>query len=73
MRPRTGPSWPWPTIDSGMTDTEIGDLLIEATAVGLVDSTLGVVAGRFVAELSPEASEEEFGVAMLGGKREATA
>jgi hypothetical protein len=29
--------------------------------------------GRFVAELAPEASEEEFGVAMLGGKREAQA
>jgi hypothetical protein len=29
--------------------------------------------GRVVAELAPEASEEEFGRAMLGGKREPAA
>jgi len=37
----------------------------------LSDRVLVMYDGRFVAELSPEASEEEFGVAMLGGKREA--
>jgi ABC-type uncharacterized transport system ATPase subunit len=38
----------------------------------LSDRVLVMYDGRFVAELSPEASEEEFGVAMLGGRREAT-
>ena len=33
----------------------------------LSDRVLVMYDGRFVAELSPEASEEEFGVAMLGG------
>jgi simple sugar transport system ATP-binding protein len=37
----------------------------------LSDRVLVMYDGRFVAELSPEASEEEFGVAMLGGRREA--
>ena len=37
----------------------------------LSDRVLVMYDGRVVAELSPEASEEEFGVAMLGGKREA--
>ena len=36
----------------------------------LSDRVLVMYDGRVVAELSPEASEEEFGVAMLGGKRE---
>jgi simple sugar transport system ATP-binding protein len=36
----------------------------------LSDRVLVMYDGRFVAELSPEASEEEFGVAMLGGRRE---
>ena len=36
----------------------------------LSDRVLVMYDGRIVAELSPEASEEEFGVAMLGGKRE---
>jgi simple sugar transport system ATP-binding protein len=35
----------------------------------LSDRVLVMYDGRVVAELSPEASEEEFGVAMLGGKR----
>ena len=39
----------------------------------LSDRVLVMYDGRVVAELSPEASEEEFGVAMLGGKREAPA
>ena len=40
----------------------------------LSDRVLVMYDGRFVAELSPEASEEEFGVAMLGGgRREASA
>jgi ABC-type uncharacterized transport system ATPase subunit len=39
----------------------------------LSDRVLVIYDGRFVAELPPEASEEEFGVAMLGGKREAQA
>ncbi len=39
----------------------------------LSDRVLVMYDGRVVAELSPEASEEEFGVAMLGGKREAAA
>jgi general nucleoside transport system ATP-binding protein len=39
----------------------------------LSDRVLVIYDGRFVAELSPEASEEEFGVAMLGGRREASA
>jgi simple sugar transport system ATP-binding protein len=39
----------------------------------LSDRVLVIFDGRFVAELAPEASEEEFGVAMLGGKREAQA
>jgi simple sugar transport system ATP-binding protein len=39
----------------------------------LSDRVLVIFDGRFVAELPPEASEEEFGVAMLGGKREAQA
>jgi ABC-type uncharacterized transport system ATPase subunit len=37
----------------------------------LSDRVLVMYDGRIVAELSPEASEEEFGVAMLGGRREA--
>ena len=37
----------------------------------LSDRVLVIYDGRFVAELAPEASEEEFGVAMLGGRREA--
>jgi ABC-type uncharacterized transport system ATPase subunit len=37
----------------------------------LSDRVLVMYDGRFVAELPPEASEEEFGVAMLGGRREA--
>ena len=37
----------------------------------LSDRVLVMYDGRVVAELSPEASEEEFGVAMLGGKRDA--
>ena len=37
----------------------------------LSDRVLVMYDGRFVAELAPEASEEEFGVAMLGGGREA--
>jgi general nucleoside transport system ATP-binding protein len=39
----------------------------------LSDRVLVMYDGRFVAELAPEASEEEFGVAMLGGRREAGA
>jgi simple sugar transport system ATP-binding protein len=40
----------------------------------LSDRVLVMYDGRIVAELAPEASEEEFGVAMLGGgRREATA
>jgi general nucleoside transport system ATP-binding protein len=39
----------------------------------LSDRVLVMYEGRFVAELAPEASEEEFGVAMLGGRREASA
>ncbi len=39
----------------------------------LSDRVFVIYDGRFVAELPPEASEEEFGVAMLGGKREAAA
>jgi ABC-type uncharacterized transport system ATPase subunit len=39
----------------------------------LSDRVLVIYDGRFVAELSPEASEEEFGVAMLGGRRERAA
>jgi simple sugar transport system ATP-binding protein len=39
----------------------------------LADRVLVMYDGRFVAELPPEASEEEFGVAMLGGRREASA
>jgi simple sugar transport system ATP-binding protein len=39
----------------------------------LSDRVLVMYDGRFVAELSPEASEEEFGVAMLGGRRESPA
>ena len=40
----------------------------------LSDRVLVMYDGRFVAELSPDASEEEFGVAMLGGgRREASA
>jgi ABC-type uncharacterized transport system ATPase subunit len=35
----------------------------------LADRVLVIYDGRFVAELAPEASEEEFGVAMLGGGR----
>jgi general nucleoside transport system ATP-binding protein len=38
---------------------------------GLSDRVLVMYDGRIVAELSPDASEEEFGVAMLGGRREA--
>jgi general nucleoside transport system ATP-binding protein len=37
----------------------------------LSDRVLVMYDGRVVAELSPEASEEEFGVAMLGGRRTA--
>ena len=37
----------------------------------LSDRVLVMYDGRVVAELPPEASEEEFGVAMLGGRREA--
>jgi ABC-type uncharacterized transport system ATPase subunit len=37
----------------------------------LSDRVLVIYDGRIVAELAPEASEEEFGVAMLGGRREA--
>jgi ABC-type uncharacterized transport system ATPase subunit len=37
----------------------------------LSDRVLVMYDGRIVAELAPEASEEEFGIAMLGGKREA--
>jgi general nucleoside transport system ATP-binding protein len=37
----------------------------------LSDRVLVMYDGRVVAELAPEASEEEFGVAMLGGRREA--
>jgi general nucleoside transport system ATP-binding protein len=37
----------------------------------LSDRVLVMYDGRIVAELPPEASEEEFGVAMLGGKRDA--
>ena len=37
----------------------------------LSDRVLVMYDGRIVAELPPEASEEEFGVAMLGGRREA--
>jgi simple sugar transport system ATP-binding protein len=37
----------------------------------LSDRVLVMYDGRIVAELAPEASEEEFGVAMLGGRREA--
>jgi ABC-type uncharacterized transport system ATPase subunit len=36
----------------------------------LSDRVLVMYDGRVVAELAPEASEEEFGVAMLGGRRE---
>ena len=39
----------------------------------LSDRVLVMYNGRIVAELAPEASEEEFGVAMLGGRREANA
>ena len=39
----------------------------------LSDRVLVMYDGRFVAELSPDASEEEFGVAMIGGRREASA
>ena len=39
----------------------------------LADRVLVMYEGRVVAELPPEASEEEFGVAMLGGSREASA
>jgi simple sugar transport system ATP-binding protein len=39
----------------------------------LSDRVLVMYDGRFVAELPPEASEEEFGVAMLGGRRESSA
>jgi simple sugar transport system ATP-binding protein len=39
----------------------------------LSDRVLVIYDGRIVAELAPEASEEEFGVAMLGGRREASA
>jgi general nucleoside transport system ATP-binding protein len=35
----------------------------------LSDRVLVMYDGRIVAELAPEASEEEFGVAMLGGGR----
>jgi general nucleoside transport system ATP-binding protein len=38
----------------------------------LSDRVLVIYDGRIVAELSPEASEEEFGVAMLGGGRRET-
>jgi ABC-type uncharacterized transport system ATPase subunit len=38
----------------------------------LADRVLVMYDGRFVAELPPEASEEEFGVAMLGGRRAAS-
>jgi ABC-type uncharacterized transport system ATPase subunit len=38
----------------------------------LADRVLVIYDGRFVAELPPEASEEEFGVAMLGGRRQAS-
>jgi simple sugar transport system ATP-binding protein len=38
----------------------------------LADRVLVMYDGRIVAELAPEASEEELGVAMLGGRREAT-
>jgi general nucleoside transport system ATP-binding protein len=38
----------------------------------LSDRVLVMYDGRIVGELAPEASEEEFGVAMLGGRREAT-
>jgi ABC-type uncharacterized transport system ATPase subunit len=37
----------------------------------LSDRVLVIYNGQIVAELAPEASEEEFGVAMLGGRREA--
>jgi simple sugar transport system ATP-binding protein len=37
----------------------------------LADRVLVIYDGRIVAELSPEASEEEIGVAMLGGGRRA--
>ena len=37
----------------------------------LSDRVLVIYDGRIVAELAPESSEEEFGVAMLGGRREA--
>ena len=36
----------------------------------LSDRVLVMYDGRVVAELAPEASEEEFGIAMLGGRRE---
>ena len=39
----------------------------------LSDRVLVMYNGRCVAELSPDASEEEFGVAMLGGRRERSA
>jgi general nucleoside transport system ATP-binding protein len=39
----------------------------------LSDRVLVMYDGRFVAELPPDASEEEFGVAMLGGRRESAA
>jgi simple sugar transport system ATP-binding protein len=39
----------------------------------LSDRVLVMYDGRIVAELAPEASDEEFGVAMLGGRREAAA
>jgi simple sugar transport system ATP-binding protein len=39
----------------------------------LSDRVLVMYNGRIVKELPPEASEEEFGVAMLGGRREAPA
>jgi ABC-type uncharacterized transport system ATPase subunit len=39
----------------------------------LSDRVLVMYDGRFVAELPPESSEEEFGVAMLGGRRESAA
>jgi len=39
----------------------------------LSDRVLVMYNGRFVAELPPEASEEKFGVAMLGGRRDTSA
>ena len=39
----------------------------------LADRVLVIYEGRIVAELSPDATDEELGVAMLGGRRRAAA